>query len=71
LVLESVRAGKKPSDWTPEQLAAFSPEFRPEMARLFQPAEGMKTREVTGGTGPEAVARALAEAGRRLTELAR
>jgi argininosuccinate lyase len=71
LVLESVRTGKKPSDWTPEQLAAFSPEFRPEMARLFQPAEGMKTREVTGGTGPEAVARALAEAGRRLTELAR
>jgi argininosuccinate lyase len=69
LVLESVRAGKKPSDWTPETLAAFAPEFQPEMARLLQPREGMKSREVRGGTGPDHVAQALEEAAARLTAL--
>ena len=69
LVLESVRAGKRPSDWTAEQLVAFAPEFQPEMARLLQPAEGMKTREVVGGTGPESVARALNDAESRLGAL--
>ncbi|MCX6622443.1 MAG: argininosuccinate lyase, partial [Acidobacteria bacterium] len=66
LVLESVRAGKKPADWTAEELVAFAPEFRPEMARLFDPREGMKTRTVPGGTAPGTVARALREARERL-----
>jgi argininosuccinate lyase len=66
LVLESVKAGKKPLDWTPEQLTAFAPEFTPEMARLLLPSEGMKTREIAGGTGPGAVAQALEEAEARL-----
>ncbi len=66
LVLESVRQGKKPGDWTPEALAAFAPEFKPGMARLMRPAEGMKTREIPGGTGPQAVGAALAEARRRV-----
>ncbi len=66
LVLESIRTGKKPRDWTPEALAAFAPEFAPEMARLLDPAEGLKTRELPGGTGPRAVAAALDEARRRL-----
>ena len=69
LVLESVRAGKKPSDWTPESLGAFAPEFRPDMSRLLSPAEGMKTRELPGGTGPASVARALDEAEERLNTL--
>ena len=66
LVLESVRNNKLPSDWTPEALAAFAPEFTPEMASLLQPAEGMKTREIPGGTGPAAVAKAIDEAATRL-----
>ncbi|MCC7175975.1 MAG: argininosuccinate lyase [Bryobacterales bacterium] len=66
LVLESVRAGKRPSDWTPEQLAAFAPELKPGMARLLRPEEGMRTRELPGGTGPRSVAQALEEAGKRL-----
>jgi argininosuccinate lyase len=66
LVLESVKAEKKPLDWTPEQLTAFAPEFTPEMARLLLPSEGMKTREIPGGTGPAAVAQALEEAEARL-----
>ncbi|RPI12924.1 MAG: argininosuccinate lyase, partial [Acidobacteriales bacterium] len=69
LVLESVRQGKQPSDWTPETLAAFAPEFTPEMARLLRPSEGMKTREVPGGTGPASVSKALKEAGERLREM--
>ena len=66
LVLESVKQGKKPSDWTPQELAAFAPEFNAGMARLLNPLEGMKTRELPGGTGPAAVARALTEAESRL-----
>ena len=69
LVLESVRSGKKPADWTAAELAAFAPEFQPEMARLLDPAEGMKSREVSGGTGPVAVAQALAEARARLAQM--
>jgi argininosuccinate lyase len=68
LVLESVKRGKKPSDWTPGELAAFAPEFTPDMARLLTPLEGMKTRELPGGTGPASVARALQEAEARLQQ---
>jgi argininosuccinate lyase len=69
LVLESVRAGKKPSDWSAADLVKFAPEFTPEMAKLILPAEGMKTREVRGGSGPKAVAAALKDAQGRLTSL--
>ncbi len=34
----------------------------------MQPEEGLKTRELPGGSGPNAVARALAEAEARLAE---
>ena len=71
LVLESVRNGKKPADWNAESLAAFAPEFTPDVARLLDPREGMKTREIAGGTGPRAVAAALAAAHERLVELNR
>ena len=69
LVLESVRQGRKPSDWTGETLAAFAPEFRAEMAALLKPSAGLRSRELPGGTGPRAVAVALEEAGRRLAAL--
>ena len=69
LVLESIRMGRKPADWTADELVNFAPEFHPEMIRLMKPSEGMKTREVPGGTGPNAVARALEAAGARLDRL--
>ena len=69
LVLESVKAGKHPLSWTPEELSQSAPEFKPEMARLFHPAEGMKTRTVPGGTAPAAVQSALAEAKVRLDHM--
>jgi argininosuccinate lyase len=62
LVLESVRAGKKPADWSAADLVKFAPEFTSEMAAFLKPAEGMKTREIRGGSGPKAVAAALKEA---------
>ncbi len=61
--------GKKPADWTPEALAAFAPEFTPEMAKLLDPVEGMKSRAVKGGTAPVAVQSALAEAAERLARM--
>jgi argininosuccinate lyase len=69
LVLESVRAGKKPADWNAASLAEFAPEFTPDIARLLDPGEGMKTREIAGGTGPETVAAALITARMRLANL--
>ena len=70
LVLDSVRSGKKPGDWNAASLAAFAPEFTPDIAALLDPREGMKTREIAGGTGPATVAAALGEAHRRLQSLA-
>jgi argininosuccinate lyase len=61
-VLESVRAGKKPADWTAEEMQRFAPEFTGDLAVLLDPRKGMKSREIPGGTGPESVAAALARA---------
>jgi argininosuccinate lyase len=69
LVLESVKAGRTPADWTAEELVKFAPEFKPEMAALLKPEAGMKSRELPGGTGPQAVGRALEEAEARLSRM--
>jgi argininosuccinate lyase len=68
-VLESVRSGKKPADWTATEMRAFAPEFTGEMAELLEPKQGMRSREVPGGTGPDAVGAALAAARQRLSEM--
>ena len=69
LVLESVRASKKPADWTAGTLAEFDPAFTASMTRYLKPEEGIQTRELAGGTGPRAVAAALNEAETRLAAL--
>jgi argininosuccinate lyase len=69
LVLESIRRGKKPADWTASELAAFAPQFTAGFACLLAPGEGMKSREIPGGTGPEAVGHALARARDRLASM--
>jgi argininosuccinate lyase len=71
LVLDSVKAGKKPADWTATSLQEFDGRLTPEFAKLLQPAEGMRTREIRGGTGPNAVSAALAQAATRLKQLKR
>jgi argininosuccinate lyase len=45
----------------------FDPAFKPEMIALMKPSEGMKTREIRGGTGPSAVKAALETARARLS----
>ena len=69
LVLESLRDSKKPADWTAEKLAEFDPAFTADMERYLKPAERIETRELPGGTGPKAVAKALADAAARLAEM--
>src|SRR5262249_8818149 len=69
LVLESVRSGRKPADWTAAELRQFAPEFTEDIARLLDPAQGMKSREVPGATGPQAVAAALHDAQARLDRM--
>jgi len=68
-VLESVRQGKSPRDWTAQEIAGFAPEFNPELAALLDPREGIKSREIPGGTGPETVRAALAAARSRWNEM--
>jgi argininosuccinate lyase len=68
LVLESALAGKQPSDWTAAELVDFEPAFTPAMLALMNPSEGMKTREIRGGTGPDSVAAALEQAAARIAQ---
>jgi argininosuccinate lyase len=68
-VLESVRSGKKPADWSAEDMQRFAPEFTGDFAALLDPKRGMKSREIPGGTGPQSVAAALAAARQRLSEI--
>ena len=68
-VLESVRAGKKPSDWTAGDMQQFDPRFTPDFAALLDPREGLKSREIPGGTGSLAVATALERAKELLGKL--
>ncbi len=70
-VLESVRRGKRPSDWTAEEMAGFAPEFTADFAALLNPEAGMASREIPGGTGPHTVAAALAAARERLGEMSK
>jgi len=69
LVLESLRREKKPSDWTAAELGQFAPEFTPDIAHLLDPLSGMCSRALPGGTAPESVASALAEAKERLAQM--
>ena len=52
LVLESIRSGKKPAEWTGADLQRFDPAMQPDMVKFMNPTEGLKTRSVSGGHGP-------------------
>ncbi|HLI82429.1 MAG TPA: argininosuccinate lyase [Bryobacteraceae bacterium] len=68
-VLESVNQGKRPADWTGAEMHAFAPEFSPDMEALLDPARGLETRSVPGGTAPASVHAALAQARKTLESL--
>lgn len=66
LVLQSVREGRKPSDWTLEQLREIAPEFNAQAAELLSARRSLENHALPGGTAPSAVAQALAAAEVRL-----
>lgn len=66
LVLESVKQGKKPQEWTLDELKAIAPEFDAEAAELLQVRKALENHTPPGGTAPASVARALATAKQRL-----
>jgi argininosuccinate lyase len=68
-VLESIDQGKKPADWNAAEMRAFAPEFSADMAALLDPARGLASRSVPGGTAPSAVHTALARAREALENL--
>jgi len=68
LVLESLRRGRKPADWTAADLAAFAPQFTPDLRACWRPGRH-EIREIAGGTGPESVAAALCAAQQRLAAM--
>jgi len=63
-----VRAGRSPENWTLRVLRKFSAKFDEDCLPLLRGSEGIRRREIPGGTGPEAVAEALREARKRLAE---
>ena len=71
LVLESVSQGKKPQDWTLPELQAIAPEFDEAAAELLSVRRSLENHTVPGGTAPESVSTALAEAEQRLAVMQR
>ncbi len=69
LVLESTRTGRRPADWTGEELAQFAPEFEPAMAALLPARRAVENHAVEGGTAPARVREALEAARARLAAL--
>ncbi len=47
LVLESVRSGRKPADWTADEMQAFAPEFTPDFAALLDPRRGSRSAAIS------------------------
>jgi argininosuccinate lyase len=66
LVLQSVRADKRPQDWTEADLRRIAPEFDAEAVKLLSARRALDNHAVPGGTAPEAVRQALREAEQRL-----
>jgi argininosuccinate lyase len=69
LVLQSVRAGKKPREWTLDELRAVAPEFDEDAARLLAVRRAIENHTPPGGTAPAAVQEALQQARTRLAEM--
>lgn len=68
LVLESLRQGRRPTDWTADELSQFAPEFTAGIMAFLDPKIGMQSRNVPGGTSPQQVKIALNAARNRLQD---
>ena len=66
IVRASLAQRRPPQRWRLAELRKFHPAFRKDVLPMLQDARGITRRELPGGTGPRAVARALREAQQRL-----
>ncbi len=69
LVLQSVRDGKRPSQWTAADLRAVAAEFDDESAELLKVRRAVENHTPPGGTAPKTVAKALDQAAKRLAAM--
>lgn len=71
IVLESVKQGKSPADWTLGELQAFAPELDARAMEALSPRNALENHSLPGGTSSQRVREALAAARSRLERLAR
>ena len=69
IVLASLQQGKRPQDWTLDDLRQFAPEFDAQARAAMEPREAVENHAVPGGTAARFVRQALAEASGRLVRL--
>ncbi len=69
IVLESVKQGRRPGDWTLEELREFASELDERSFAGLKPRNALDNHTIPGGTAPTAVAAALSEARQRLEGL--
>ena len=71
IVLASVRQGKRPSDWTLDELREFAPELGQQVLAALLPRNALENHQVPGGTATDRVKEALVAARERLEALVR
>lgn len=68
IVLSSVKQGKRPQDWTLDELREFAPELDETALAALDPERALENHDLPGGTAPGAVRDALARAKSRLAD---
>jgi len=71
IVLASVQQGKRPAEWTLDELREFAPELDESVLAALVPSNALENHQVPGGTATDRVQEAFAAAGTRLAGLAR
>ncbi|MYG03930.1 MAG: argininosuccinate lyase, partial [Acidobacteriia bacterium] len=71
IVLASVQQGKRPAEWTLDELREFAPELDESVLTALVPGNALENHQVPGGTATDRVKEALAAARARLAGLAR
>lgn len=69
IVLSSVKQGKRPRDWTLDELREFAPELDETALAALDPERALENHALPGGTAPRAVSEALVRAKSRLAEM--
>ncbi len=71
IVLESVKRGKRPAEWSLAELQAFAPELDARAVEALAPRNALENHTLPGGTARSRVQQALAAARTRLECLSR